>query len=486
MRRLALAVLLLTACHPLDRRAPFERADYVQQHRAITQTGQEATSDRGPLRAGWAKAVIAAPDGVPLAGFGDREGVPSEGTLDPAHVRAFAVSAGEATSLIFTADLLLTSRELADSVRQGLKDVVDPRAVFFTASHTHSGPGAFMEGLVWQAVMGDFDEAALQAIIDAHVQAGRAALADLAPAKIGHAAARVTGLIKNRVEKQGPVDDEVLVVHLAKTEGGRSAAFWSYGCHAVTLPPENLRISADYPGAVAAAFEGQGLEQLGFAAGGVGSANPRHERPHDNTWLVTPLVAALKGALTRAEAAAKSEVSLSYAQARLPRPELQYRVAKELAIWSVPISMVIDMPVVDYGALTIDDLVLSFMPAEMSGSLITRAKARARRSGITLAMFPFNGTYLGYVVPRRVYNLPEEKGEDMLHYETHVVSFLGPWGGDYLMNLGLRLAGRTYAKTHPPLDPRFVWVDSKDALNKGTASRPGETETSYEKPASSN
>lgn len=486
MRRLLALALLLTACHPLDRRPPFSRADYVKQHLALTARAEHAPVSEGTLLAGWAKAAIEAPDGIPLAGYGDREGAPSEGVLDPAFARAFALSVGETTSLVFTADLLLTSPELADRVREGLKGQVDPRAVFFTASHTHSGPGAFVPGLVWQAVMGTFDPAVLDAIVKAHVQAGRAALLDLSPAQLGHATARVPGLIKNRVEKAGPVDDELLVVHLSKLDGERRAAFWTYGCHAVTLPPENLRISADYPGAVARAFEGKGLEVVGFAAGGVGSANPRFERPHDNRWLVQPLVGALKAALLRAEGSARHEVAMSYAQVRLPRPDLQYRVSKELAIWSVPISMIIDMPFVDYGALAIDDLVLSFMPAEMSGSLVTRAKARARASGITFAMLPFNGTYLGYVVPRRVYNLPEHKGEDMLHYETHVVAFLGPWGGDYLMNLGLRMAGKVYGRIHEPEDARFDWISSSEAINKDTVPRPGETETSYEKAGSSN
>lgn len=468
MRRLAVLLLLFTACHPLDRRAPFARPDYVSQHTKVSQAGHQAPAAQGQFLAGWARIAIDAPDQVPLAGYSDRQGAPSEGTADPAYVRAFAMGTEDLKSVVFTADLLLSTPEIAGAVRRALSDDLAPDAVFFTASHTHSGPGGYKAGLLWQIAMGPFDEAALQAIVQAHIQAARAALKDMAPASIGHARRRVPGLIHNRVEKDGPVDDEVFVVRLQKLESKAAAAFWSYGCHAVTLPPENLRISADYPGGVASQFEDQDLEVLGFAAGGVGSANPKIEKPHDNRWIVTPLAKGLTAALAQAKATQQTQVRVSRARIEVRRPDLNYRINENLGLSNVPISMLIGMPTADYGALAINDLVLSFMPAEISGSLVRDAKLRARRSGVDLAMFPFNGTYLGYVVPQRVYNLPEDQHADMHYYETHVSAFLGPWGGDYLMNLGLRLAGLVHGKIHVPHDMRFDWILSKAAVNTST------------------
>ncbi len=472
MRRLALLLLLLTACHPLDRRAPFARPDYVSQHDRVSQAGYKALTCEGQFLAGWARTAIDAPDEVPLAGYSDRQGAPSEGTADPSYVRAFAMGTEDLKSVVFTADLLLSTPEITRAVRAGLVNDVAPEAVFFTASHTHSGPGGYKEGLLWQIAMGPFNEAALQAIVQAHLTAARAALKDMAPASIGHARRRVPGLIHNRVEKDGPVDDEVFVVRLQKLESKAAAAFWSYGCHAVTLPPENLRISADYPGSVAGHFEDQDLQVLGFAAGGVGSANPKIEKPHDNRWIVNPLVRGLKKALAEAKREQQINVKVSRARVEVQRPDLNYRVDDELGLSHVPISMLIDMPTAEYGALAINDLVLSFMPAEVSGTLVRDAKLRARRSGVDLAMFPFNGTYLGYIVPQRVYNLPEAQHSDMHYYETHVSAFLGPWGGDYLMNLGLRLAGLVHGKIHIPHDPRFDWMLSKAAVNNSTSPRP--------------
>lgn len=486
MRALVLLALGLScaACHPLDRRAPFARPGYVRSHGRVVQAADRAPHATGAYRAGWARVPVRAPEGVPLAGYGDRDGAPSEGVRDPVHVRAFAIGAGELTAVVFTADLLLLSPRVVDTVRARLADRIDGDAVFFSASHTHSGPGAFVDGLVWQAVMGDFDERAVEAVVSAHVEAARAALDDLGPARIGAVTRSVAGLMMNRVEKNGPIDDGLLLVAFDK--GDRKAALWAYGCHPVTLPPENMRQSADYPGMVAARFEGQGLEALGFAAGGVGSANPKHERPHDQAWIVEPLTRAVQSSLTEALRAARPSGPLAFAHVRVPRPRVQYRVDTDLALWSTPIAKVVNMPTLDFGAVAIGNTVLLHMPAEMSGSLTRAARARAAKSGVRLQILPFNGTYLGYVVPRRVYDLPEDAGEEMLPYETKVVSFLGPWGADYLMNLGLSLAGGVYAKTQARSDPAFDWVVDSASSSTPVAARPGETETSYANAGSSN
>ncbi|MCB9651230.1 MAG: neutral/alkaline non-lysosomal ceramidase N-terminal domain-containing protein [Deltaproteobacteria bacterium] len=489
MRRaalLALAALAGSGCHPLDRRPPFGQAEYARHHAAVSAAAAATQAHPGALQAGWARVQIVAPEGVPLAGYGDREGAPSEGTRDPVYVRAFAVATDGAPAVILTADLLLLGPNVVDEVRARLADALPADALFFTASHTHSGPGGYMQGLLWEAVLGPYDEAAYEAVVSAHVDAAGQALAALAPAKVGSATARVPALIMNRVEKRGPVDDQLLLVSFERLADGKKAALWLWGCHAVTLPAENMRISADYPGAVARAFEGSAVEVMGFAAGGVGSANPRYERP-DAKWLVRPLEARVQEALHSALRSAKAEGKLAFARRRISRPDLHYRVERELEVWSGPIAMLVDMPHLDFSALALDDLVLLGMPAELSGELTREARRRAATSGVRLAVLPFNGTYLGYVVPRRVYDLPDEAGEEMLHYETHVVSFLGPWGADYLMNLGLRLAGGVHARAHPPApDQRFEWISDSAAVNAGAAPRPGETETSYPKAGSSN
>jgi neutral ceramidase len=444
---------LVLACVPVDRRPPFARPSYRADFDAVQRAASRAPLGRGAYRAGWSRVAIDVPPGVPLAGFGEREGAPSTGVRDPAYVRAFAIEAGDHRVVLVTADLLELDQPASDEVRARVRATIDPSMVFFTASHTHSGPGGYASGMIWQLVTGPYDRDAFEAVVDAHVKAVLAAIEDLAPAAIGSASEPVPGLIKNRTEKSGPVDDRLFVLRFEK-ENGKSAAFWAYGCHAVLLLPKNTKVSADYPGEIAAAIEGRTLDVLGFAAGGVGSSNPRKDSD-DTAWFVRPLLAGLQRALVTAKENSKRVGALSSAQLDRPLPPLNYRVSDEVGIWDGAVEPLIGAHRVRYGTISIGDTVLLHLPSETSGNLTRIARGRAKRSGIELAVLPFNGTYLGYVTPRRIYDLPEELGDEMLFYETHTMTFLGAWGGDLMMNLGLRLASGVRARAMKPDPPGF-------------------------------
>jgi hypothetical protein len=440
------APVLFAACAPLDRTPPFRSPTYAHELEAI----EDARVSRGHdgYLASWAKTQIRAPAGVPLAGYGARRGAPSRGVRDPALVRAFAVRSGKSTVLLFTADLLLLDRFTAEAIRRGLEGIVPRESIFFTASHTHSGPGGYAKGLVWELVFGAYDARAFEAVVQAHVDAGRRAIATLAPAEIGSAHVDVPGLIKNRTERGGPTDDALLVIAFAHADGGR-ALFWSFGCHAVTLDADNMDLSADYPGAIARALEASGFDVVGFAAGGVGSSNPRFGGPRAEQ-LIEPLRRALERGASAALARAKGEGRLSGARAEVELPPFRYRIAREAMVASPLAEAVIGSRRAGIGALAMGDTLLLSMPAELSGELTREIRLDARRRGLELAVLPFNGDYVGYVVGRRVYDLDESKGDELFTYETRTMSFLGPYAADLLLNLGLRLGERVRDEAQTP------------------------------------
>lgn len=435
----AAAASVATGC-AVDRRPLTRTPAYVGAIDAVSKAAEDAPRGAGELSAGWSRVEIKAPAGVPLAGYGDREGAASTGVLDPVYVRAFAIESGPARAVIFTADLLLTSPEVVGAVAGKLKDKVPREALFFTASHSHSAPGGYVPGMLWELVFGSFDSAALDAVVEAHVRAAELALANLQPATIGYAEAHAPGLVQNRVEKGGLTDDRVLIVRFERIADQASAILWSFACHAVTLPSSNLRLSADYPGVIAAQLEGRKHQVVGYAAGGVGSSNPRYERPDDSRWLTEPLQRALESGIEEARGKARASVAIATAQTLVDLPAPRYRVGRENAILAPFVKAILKTPRATFGAISIDNLVLAHVPVELSGELTRTARARARTQGITLGIFPFNGTYAGYVVPRRVYDLSDEQGEEMLAYETQTLAFFGPWSGDFMMNVALRLA----------------------------------------------
>src|SRR5690606_27963426 len=68
---------------------------------------QTSPGTQGKLLAGWSSARITPEIGVPLAGFGDREGNPSTGVHDQLHVKAVAVSDGTDTAVLVGSDMLI-------------------------------------------------------------------------------------------------------------------------------------------------------------------------------------------------------------------------------------------------------------------------------------------------------------------------------------------------------------------------------------------
>jgi hypothetical protein len=436
----ALSFFVSAAC-AVDRRPLVRTPEYVQAIDAVGKAAKNAPRGSGEVRAGWSRVEISAPAGVPLAGYGEREGAPSEGVLDPIYVRAFVVETPGARAILFTADLLLTSPAVVEAVASELREErdVEPESLFFTASHSHSAAGGYVSGILWELVFGPYDSGAFDAVVKAHVEAAKLALDRLAPAKIGYADTRVPDLIQNRVEKGGPTDDRLLAIHFERLSDQKSAVFWSFSCHAVVLPASNRKLSADYPGMIASELEGKTHEVVGYAAGGVGSSNPRHERP-DPSWLLEPLARALRSTIGDAEKSSRTAVELAHAQATVDLPSPRYRVGRETGLAAPLVQALINSEHAPFGAIAIGDLVLLHLPVEISGELTRAARSRAHRRGITLGVFPFNGSYAGYVVPHRVYDLEDARGEEMLPYETQTLAFFGKWSGDFMMNVGLRLA----------------------------------------------
>jgi hypothetical protein len=69
---------------------------------------------------------------------------------------------------------------------------------------------------------------------------------------------------------------------------------------------------------------------------------------------------------------------------------------------------------------------LAGLPVEFSAMLSAPLRAEARKAGLHLCVTPFNGDYVGYVLPPAIY--------DTDTYEARM-NFIGPWGGEYFADL---------------------------------------------------
>ena len=125
------------------------------------------------LTAGASSLVIELPAGVPLAGYGStprRTWIPdvlgrypyafwfnpSIGVHDPPRVRALALESDAARVLWLSLDLVGVDPTLVSELRTRLtrSEAASP-ALILSASHTHSGPGAYADSAFWAFVAAD-------------------------------------------------------------------------------------------------------------------------------------------------------------------------------------------------------------------------------------------------------------------------------------------------------------------------------------------
>jgi hypothetical protein len=223
------------------------------------------------LRAGAAAWRLAAPDGVAMMGYGARKGV-ALGTHDPLFARALYLAA-DADLLLVECDLCLIAPVQADAVRRRLAAAtgVSVERILLGCIHTHSGPDTGFGALL----AGRTPAPWVETLFEGAIEAGAAAVARAEPARLG-VGRTALAVGRNRRRADGPLDRGALVVRVDTADGRPLAVAWVHGCHPTALGHDNLRYSADWPGAANRAIEAAfpGAVAL-FALGAHADVDPR-------------------------------------------------------------------------------------------------------------------------------------------------------------------------------------------------------------------
>jgi neutral ceramidase len=236
------------------------------------------------FKAGVARADITPAPGVELWGYGNRSG-PATGTLDPLSARVLVLDDGRQAVAVVTLDLGRSfGQPQMNFVRQRVRQMHGVNEVMFIASHTHSGP----------VIDEDYDQVPEweQRALDKIVQAIGAARGRMTEARVGvgygqailghnrryiQSDGRVKMLWRNSTgQPTGIIDPSVGVIRIDDKQGSPLAILVNYACHPVVFGPDNLRYSADYPGAMARLVEASWNDQpvCFFLQGAPGDINP--------------------------------------------------------------------------------------------------------------------------------------------------------------------------------------------------------------------
>ncbi len=214
-----------------------------------------------PLYAGVAETNITPPLDIWLAGYSHRP-MGAVGVLDELWARALVLDDGRQRLVLLTADIAAFPYTLATQIRAEIATRLDtsPQAVLLHATHTHNGPH-----LGTYRAMGTVDAPYLDVLTRKLTGVARQALKTLQPAHLtyGESSAQI-GVNRRATDSQGrtvlranyggPVMPTVQALCVNGADGRMFAMLFSHACHPTTLPREELRISADWPGAAVEAL----------------------------------------------------------------------------------------------------------------------------------------------------------------------------------------------------------------------------------------
>lgn len=213
---------------------------------------------------------------VPSSGYGARGNKSMRGVHDPVKCKALVVSDAKHKAAIVTCDLIGISVQLREKVLAEVSGLgITDQNLMLTASHTHSGPGAMMKNAIAGLVFGFYNDKLTQMTADKIAAAIQTADAHLEPATLRIGETMLPDLVRNRRDPAGSynystrrfssaydprhprnlTDPALTVLRFDNASGKPLAVLFHFAMHATVFGPDNMLISADWPGAAQAKIE---------------------------------------------------------------------------------------------------------------------------------------------------------------------------------------------------------------------------------------
>ena len=442
------ALIVVLLCLDMSDDAPYFESDYYQSTlEALNKIQSRIPSGKGVLEVGVAKVSITPLiDGqavdrdkgifpnIPLAGYGDRKGAPAEGSLDPLFVKALWLKSGDLEGAIISLDMLLPPDDMVDTFRKEVSSRlhVSPEKFYFTSTHTHSGPGGWMEGWIGEAFTGPYEPRFKEWLKERIFECLVSARDSLKPVRVGYGEGTLPDLVRNRlVGDKGEEDARLQTIFLAPDEGP-VITMGVFAAHPTLMGSNSLLFCGDYPGHWQKAVEEATGGFAMFLAGGMGSHSPSVEKKDHAS------VDVMSGQLAKmtlehlGKASFKSSPTFSVAELTVHLPQHHLRASDHTRFrpWLAEKVLPLDTTTRVH-AMRIGKILLFGTPCDFSGELSLSIADHFNRSGKHAVVTSFNGDYIGYVVPQKYYHYR--------HYETRIMSFFGPNNGPYLTDMIQRL-----------------------------------------------
>lgn len=236
------------------------------------------------MLAGTGRRCSNPPPHIAHGGWGAQKHEQAEGIDLDLWATALALSDGARPAVLLDIDIQILTNERADQLRAAVSRAtgVPVQNIRASATHTHSGPVPYKSWIEkgFELVGPWFDDLtrwcaeaageALASLQPVELRVGRGQCAINANRRcVTPAGERFLG-----VNRDGPVDHEVLVIKLDTPGGEPVATLVNYACHGTVMGPANRLITPDYPGAMKRVVEQALGGRCLFFQGAAGNLGP--------------------------------------------------------------------------------------------------------------------------------------------------------------------------------------------------------------------
>ncbi len=408
--------------------------------------------DAFPLTAGSATVEIIPLPKVPLAGYSARDPKSSTGAIDKVFAKAITISNGAQTITLLSADILLPLPQLINAVIQQTN--LKRNQIYFSATHTHSGPGGYASGIVETMSMGRFSQKQFDILVNALSSATMKSRKNLQPVSLKYTRLRLTQtyanqFIHNQLNHDQNTHNSIHTLELIKNENAkRLATLVTFSAHPTFHGRLNRETSGDYPSVLMRELEPLLGGDVIFSAGAVGGMLPKangkrvkRNIKNGNKQIaeMTKSLATLIGKNLNKNSIADDTVLKSISTWQTASATIQseiipvslpfasFRISDNMRLSPLLINSIFHDNDTYIHALKIGGIFFLAYPADYAGELATSLEDWGNKNDAYPWTTSFNGEYIGYVMPSKHY--------DAHHYTVRDVSFFGRWSGDYFLRI---------------------------------------------------
>lgn len=381
----------------------------------------------GRLKAGWGVANITPEEPVRLTG---KNYSPYDQVFDSVYVRTLMFKNGAQKIVLLSYDLWIIHPALAGSIKDLIKQhFPEITGTYFTANHTHTSIGGWASGLLGTLAVGGNHPETVAFLGEQTIKSLRQAEQTLRPVTLGSGEIATEGLVANRLNSQGLLDDKLRVLKIINDQG-QVAVFNTFSAHSVYMNKDINTLSADYPGPFLEFVQDSGdIHFASFSAGATGSHTPIRRIPFERAKMLhyaRELASYFSG--LQGKIKTDSTTVLKYIEWPVDLRSPHFRVSNHLRFRPWVFNSVMGVSDASITALRVGNTVLVGLPVELSGEFYPKFEAICKQRGLSVIITSFNGKYLGYVNPESYYFT-------LNHSETRGMNWFGPQNGEYFVEL---------------------------------------------------